>query len=157
MWQVKESLQTHASLRGATAARHLYTLQHPMEKNVVLRFPFSVEGAEQECSIAATAERKENIVSISLPFDLCLSTRLGSLKLKKQHGTSLIYVFSFPGLSEAKAFIEDPVLCVEEELEVNCSALEEEMNQFMEEYERCERKIEKRVKVYDEEGFYEYM
>lgn len=128
-----------------------------MEKNIVLRFPFSVKGAEQECSIVATVERKENIVSLSLPFDLCLSTRLGTLKLKKPHGTSLIYVFSFPGLSEAKTFMESPVLCVEEEHEVDCNALEEEMNRFMEEYERCERKIEKKVKVYDEEGFYEYV
>lgn len=128
-----------------------------MEKNVVLRFPFSVEGAEQECSILATVERKENIVSLSLPFDLCLSASSGTLKLKKPHGTSLIYVFSFPGLSEAKAFLKRPVLCVEEEREVDCDALEEEMSRFMEEYERNEQRSEKRVKVYDEEGFYEYI
>lgn len=128
-----------------------------MEKPVVLRFPFSIEGVEQECPIATTVERKENIVSLSLPFDLNLSVRDGTLKLKKPHGKSFIYVFSFLGLSDAKAFVENPAVCVGEECETDCAVLEEEMNRFMAEYESCESKVVKKVKMYDEDGFYEYI
>ncbi|KAL0266167.1 UNVERIFIED_CONTAM: hypothetical protein PYX00_011884 [Menopon gallinae] len=123
----------------------------------IARFPFSIEGVEKECPISTTIERKENIVSLSLPFDLNLSVRDATLKLKKSHGKSFIYVFSFSGLSAAKAFVENPAVCVGEERETDCGALEEEMNRFMAEYESCERKVVKKVKVYDEDGFYEYI
>ena len=127
-----------------------------MEKTVVLRFPFSVENVEQISSLEVAVEHKEKAVSLSLPFELKLSAKNATLELKKAYGQCFIYVFKFCSLSSAEEFLKSPVLDVEYEGEVDCELLEKEMNKFMEEYEGREQRHRKKVKVYDEEGFYEY-
>lgn len=128
-----------------------------MERLLFLKFPFTVEGTEQVSRIRTCFERKENAVSFSLPFDLSFSIPKGTLKLKKQHQNDFIYVFLFSSLEDAKDFVESPAAEVLQEKEVCCDKLEMDMNEFMAKYESGERVKKKKVKVYDEDGFYEYV
>lgn len=127
-----------------------------MERSICLKFPFKINNMVQEEEIKTQIERKENAISFSLPFRINLSASHATLKSLEKYEDNYIYVFIFKDLNTAKTFVESPVFNAQYDSQKTVEELEKEADDFMIEYENIEKRAQKKIKVYDEDGFYEY-
>jgi hypothetical protein len=125
-----------------------------MKKHVKIVFPFQIENEEMSYRIETEIERKESMVSFSLPYKMVLRVATGSVLTIKDNKRSFVYVIEFDELSGAIDFSEDPCVHAIEEVETkDVNTLSDEMTKFMVEYEKAEGKDAKKRKYVDEEGF----
>ncbi|KAI4290969.1 hypothetical protein PAPHI01_0243 [Pancytospora philotis] len=126
-------------------------------ETVRLRFPFSVEGMEQEVRVEIPVERNSTYVSFPLAYDLKLSLEDAELRSKTHKGASTIYVFEFRNVDCALRWMKTPAVDVGyKNRSGDCRRLEEEMNSYMRKYEQAEKRAKKKRLVEDEDGFTHY-
>lgn len=125
-------------------------------QEVVLNFPFVVDGKEMKSTVKTLLERKLAVISFSLPFDLDISINAGTLLDKTRRDELIVYTFEMESLDSALEWLDS------KELEVgfglrngDCNSLEKEMDDFMSSYGEKERKTKKRL-VIDSEGYRYY-
>lgn len=118
-----------------------------MQADLKLKFPF-----KQSSTYTVEFTRKENAVSFALPFNLNLRVN-GATKTTKEYGNSILYVFTFPNINDAKDFNLEVDVDYDEQVDVEI--LESEMNDFMRKYEEGEHMKDRKI-VVDEDGFCEY-
>lgn len=122
-----------------------------MEKNLILRFPFSIGNEESKSVIKTQIERTNSLVSFSIPFKLELTIPKATNRTKDN-----IYVFEFEELDDCLDWMNHREIFVEQRRKADdVYLLQKEMDEFMASYEEKERKKKKR-KMVDEDGFTYY-
>lgn len=124
-------------------------------------FPFTVGGVRPEVNVRTMVERKEDLISFGLEYDINVSVEDAELKSREEVDGSFIYVYKFNDLNVAINFMDTKtVYAVQDRRLVDVDVLEREMDMFMERYEagekRCKKKTRKTV-VTGEDGFMRYV
>lgn len=124
---------------------------------VVLKFPFTIDGADRISHFETSIERVQSHISFALPFDLDLHVSNATLLSKEFDKGWTVYVFEFADLDSAIEWT------VEREVEVeprpkngDLHRIQKEMDDFMLSYEEGERRKKKKRMMVDDEGFTYY-
>ncbi|KMV65338.1 hypothetical protein M970_091580 [Encephalitozoon cuniculi EcunIII-L] len=105
-------------------------------------------------------ERKEDLVSFSMKYDMDLVVDDAELKSKEEVRGEFVYVYRFVDLDTAIEFMESRCArAVVGERLLDVEKVEKEMDLFMEKYEAGERRLKKKKKtiVVGEDGFMKYV
>jgi hypothetical protein len=126
-----------------------------------IEFPYKIDGEHVETEFRTVVERKEDVVSFMLDYDLNVLIDGAELKSKEQSEERFIYVYKFGDLDSAIAFTEEPVARAVADRETDVEALEREMDEFMAAYEMGESKRKRtksrKVVITGEDGFMKYV
>jgi hypothetical protein len=134
----------------------------PKMETLRIRFPFKINDRDVETDFKMAVERREDIVSFGLEYDLRIRVEGAELKSREENEGKFIYVYKFRDLDSAMAFMEEPVAeALDEQEDPDIEGLEREMDEFMAAYELGESKKRKmkgkRTMVTDEDGFMKYV
>eukprot|EP00867_Encephalitozoon_hellem_P001426 XP_003888034.1 hypothetical protein EHEL_091590 [Encephalitozoon hellem ATCC 50504] len=104
-------------------------------------------------------ERKEDLVSFSIEYDMDLAIDNAELKSKEEVRGRFMYVYKFVNLDSAMEFMENSqAKALEAKRLLDVEKVEREMDSFMERYEAGEKRSKKkRTIVVGEDGFMKYV
>lgn len=124
---------------------------------ILLKFPFTIDGKERSTLVDTPVERHQAYVSFALPYELTLSIPGADVPKRTPKGTSTIYVFEFNTLDDALGWVDDPVVDVEYgRRNGDPREIQSEMDAFMKSYEMKEKASKRKRMVEDEDGFVHY-
>ncbi|CAD27130.1 hypothetical protein [Encephalitozoon cuniculi GB-M1] len=125
-----------------------------------VEFPFRIGKAHPKLKMDVAMERKEDLVSFSMKYDMDLVVDDAELKSKEEVRGEFVYVYRFVDLDTAIEFMESRCArAVVGERLLDVEKVEKEMDLFMEKYEAGERRLKKKKKtiVVGEDGFMKYV
>lgn len=125
--------------------------------SIVLKFPFTIDGADRASHFETTIERIQNHISFALPFDLDLQIDNAVLQNKEFDKGWVVYVFEFTDLDSAIEWVAERHAAVElKPKNGDLHKIQKKMDDFMLLYEEGERKKRKKRMMIDDEGFTYY-
>ncbi|ADM12287.1 uncharacterized protein Eint_091590 [Encephalitozoon intestinalis ATCC 50506] len=124
-----------------------------------VEFPFRIGRRHPKLKVDVTMERKEDLVSFDMEYDMDLAIDNAEPKSKERAGGRFIHVYKFVDLDSAMEFMESrKAKALPPKGLLDVERVEKEMDLFMERYEAGERKVKKKKKtiVVSEDGFMKY-
>lgn len=122
------------------------------------RFPFTIEGSHPEIDIVVEIDRKEDLVSFSLRYDIDVEIENAKIRSKREINGYFIYCYKFIDMNAAIDFMRNKsVKAVQQRRLPDVDAIEEEMNAFMGKYESGESRSKRKKLVIGPDGFGKYV
>ncbi|AFM99053.2 hypothetical protein EHEL_091590 [Encephalitozoon hellem ATCC 50504] len=124
-----------------------------------VEFPFRIDETHPRLKMEVAMERKEDLVSFSIEYDMDLAIDNAELKSKEEVRGRFMYVYKFVNLDSAMEFMENSqAKALEAKRLLDVEKVEREMDSFMERYEAGEKRSKKkRTIVVGEDGFMKYV
>ena len=122
-----------------------------------LKFPYKIDNKEIVTEMQIKIENSEKIISFSLPLFLKMTIKNAKELKSYKENKYWIYLFEFNTIEDKEIWIEEDKSFYIQILDSNgkVDEIENEMNEFMNNYESKEKK-QKRRAIVDEDGFMYY-